>query len=239
MSRSWNMAGVHEGMLLKVEGLHVAYQKLMVLFQVSMEVAPGEVVVIVGRNAAGKTTLFRTVAGFLKKETGTVLFKGADIGGLRAYQVARLGLKYVPQDKQVFSNLKVRENLELGGYATRDYDWDGVLSYFPKLQTLLDRKAGHLSGGERQMLMIARALLGSPELLLLDEPTEGLAPLVVVSLLSSFKKIKEKTTLAIVEQNLPMTGKMADRVYCLKEGKVVAEIRDKQQIRDLVFERWL
>lgn len=225
--------------LLKVEHLEVSYQKLKVLFQVSLEVHAGEVIALVGRNGAGKTTLFRTIAGFLKKDSGSILFKGKDIGALRAYQIAGLGVKYIPQDKQVFADLKVRENLELGSYATKDYDWDSVLDYFPKLKTLLDRKAGHLSGGERQMLLIARALLGHPELVLMDEPTEGLAPHVVTDLTHAFKEISKKTTLAIIEQNLPMAGEIADRVYCMKEGKVINETTDNQEIKDLVFEKCL
>lgn len=225
--------------LLKVENLDVSYQNLKVLFQVSIEIDPGEVVAVVGRNGAGKTTLFRAIAGFLKKGSGSIIFKGREIGALRAYQVAGLGIKYIPQDKQVFADLKVRENLELGSYATKDYDWDRVLNYFPQLRTLLDRKAGHLSGGERQMLLIARALLGNPELVLMDEPTEGLAPHVVMDMTHAFKEISKKTTLAIIEQNLPIAGEIADRVYCMKEGKIILETTDRQEIKDLVFEKCL
>ncbi len=233
------MATPWEEKLLKVENLDVSYQKLKVLFQVSFEINPSDVVAVVGRNGAGKTTLFRTIAGFLKKDGGSILFKGKDIGALQAYQVAALGVKYIPQDKQVFADLKVRENLELGSYATKDYDWDRVLNYFPQLRTLLDRKAGHLSGGERQMLLIARALLGNPELVLMDEPTEGLAPHVVMDMTHAFKEISKKTTLAIIEQNLPIAGEIADRVYCMKEGKIIMETTDRQEIKDLVFERCL
>jgi len=225
--------------LLRVENMDVSYQKLKVLFQVSIEIDPGEVVAVVGRNGAGKTTLFRAIAGFLKKGSGSIIFKGREIGALRAYQVAGLGIKYIPQDKQVFADLKVRQNLELGSYATKDYDWDRVLNYFPQLRTLLDRKAGHLSGGERQMLLIARALLGNPELVLMDEPTEGLAPHVVTDLTHAFKEISKKTTLAIIEQNLPIAGEIANRVYCMKEGKIILETTDRQEIKDLVFEKCL
>jgi len=225
--------------LLKVENLEVSYQKLRVLFGVSIEVNPGEVVAIVGRNGMGKTTLFRAIGGFLKKDRGSVVFKGRPIGGLRAFEVAGLGVKYIPQDKQVFGDLKVRENLELGSYATKDYDWDAALNYFPKLKDLLDRKAGHLSGGERQMLLIARALLGKPELILMDEPTEGLAPHVINDLTHAFKEISKKMTLAIIEQNLPMVGEIADRVYCMKEGRIIHTSVDKQEIKDLAFEKCL
>jgi branched-chain amino acid transport system ATP-binding protein len=233
------MGNVQNETLLQVRDLDVSYKKLKVLFQVSMEIHPGEVIVVVGRNGAGKTTLFKTITGFVKKEAGSLLFKGRELGRLKPYEIARTGVKYIPQDKIVFTDLKVRENLELGSYATGDYDWDGVLQYFPKLKTLLDRKAGHLSGGERQMLLIARALLGKPELVLMDEPTEGLAPHVITDLAHAFREISKKTTLGIIEQNLPLAGEIANRVYCMKEGKIINETTDRQDIKNLVFEACL
>jgi branched-chain amino acid transport system ATP-binding protein len=225
--------------VLKVQDLNVSYQKLHVLFDVSVEISAGEVVVVVGRNGAGKTTLFRTISGFLKQDKGTILFKGEDIGSLPPYEVALKGLKYIHQDKHVFADLTVRENLELGSYATKDYDWDRVLDHFPKIKTLMDRKGGNLSGGERQMLLMAQSLLGKPDLVLMDEPTEGLAPHVIDDLKVVFKKIRAQTTLVIIEQNLPLTAEVADRVYAMKEGKIVAEIVDKQEIKDLKFEKYL
>jgi ABC-type branched-subunit amino acid transport system ATPase component len=225
--------------VLQVKDLNVSYQKLRVLFDASIEISAGEVVVVVGRNGAGKTTLFRTISGFLKQDKGTILFKGEDIGALPPYEVALKGLKYIQQDKHVFADLTVRENLELGSYATKDYDWDRVLEHFPKLKTLMDRKGGNLSGGERQMLLMAQSLLGRPDLVLMDEPTEGLAPHVIDDLKVAFKKIRGQTTLMIIEQNLPLTAEVADRVYAMKEGKIVAEIVDKQEIKDLKFEKYL
>lgn len=225
--------------VLEVKDLCVSYQKLRVVFNVSIEISAGEVVVVVGRNGAGKTTLFRTICGFLKQDKGTILFKGEDIGALPPYAVALKGLKYIQQDKHVFADLTVRENLELGSYATKDYEWDRVLEHFPKLRTLMDRKGGNLSGGERQMLLMAQSLLGKPDLVLMDEPTEGLAPHVIDDLRAVFKKIREQTTLVIIEQNLPLTAEVADRVYAMKEGKIVAEIVNKQEIKDLKFEKYL
>ncbi|MBW1666691.1 MAG: ABC transporter ATP-binding protein [Deltaproteobacteria bacterium] len=225
--------------ILEVKELSVSYKTLHVLFDVSLEIQTGEVVVVVGRNGAGKTTLFRTVAGFLKQDSGTILFKGEDIGHLPSYEVALKGLKYIQQDKHVFADLTVRENLELGSYATKDYDWDRVLEHFPKLKTLMDRKGGNLSGGERQMLLMAQSLLGKPELVLMDEPTEGLAPHVIEDLKGAFKKISEQSTLVIIEQNLPLTAEVAHRVYAMKEGKIVAEVADKKEIQDLAFEKYL
>jgi len=212
---------------------------LRVLFDASIEISAGEVVVVVGRNGAGKTTLFRTISGFLKQDKGTILFKGEDIGALPPYEVALKGLKYIQQDKHVFADLTVRENLELGSYATKDYDWDRVLEHFPKMRTLMDRKGGNLSGGERQMLLMAQSLLGKPDLVLMDEPTEGLAPHVIDDLKVVFKKLRAQTTLVIIEQNLPLTAEVADRVYAMKEGKIVAEIVDHQEIKDLKFEKYL
>ncbi|MBN2323464.1 MAG: ABC transporter ATP-binding protein [Spirochaetes bacterium] len=225
--------------LLNVSDLEVSYQKLKVLFGVSVYVKKGENVVLVGRNGAGKTTLFRTIAGFIKKGKGNIVYKGKEIDRLEAYEVAQRGLKYIPQDKQVFSDLTVRENLELGSYATKDHEWDTVLVHFPKLKTLLDRKAGNLSGGERQMLLITMALLGRPELVLMDEPTEGLAPQLVKELKDAFKEINRHTTLFIIEQNLPLTAEVADRVYSMKEGKIVAETTARDDIKEMVFEKYL
>jgi ABC-type branched-subunit amino acid transport system ATPase component len=225
--------------ILRVSDLSVSYHKLRVLFDASLEVAQGEVVVVVGRNGAGKTTLFRTISGFLKKDKGSILFRDQEISELWAYEVALRGLKYIQQDKHVFADLSVKENMELGSFATKDHNWDAVLEHFPKLKTLMDRKGGNLSGGEKQMLLVAMALLGNPALVLMDEPTEGLAPHVINEMKDSIKRISKETTLMIIEQNLPLTAEVADRVYAMKEGKIVAEVRDKQEIKDLKFERFL
>ncbi|MGE5524833.1 MAG: ATP-binding cassette domain-containing protein, partial [Rhodospirillaceae bacterium] len=159
--------------------------------------------------------------------------------GHAPYDVAKFGVKYVPQDKKVFSDLTVRENLELGSYATRDYDWGRVTDYFPKLKILMDRKAGYLSGGERQMLMIARALLGRPKVLLVDEPTEGLAPSIVSHLRAVFTELSATTALVLVEQNLPLVCAIANRIYALKEGRMVAEITERASITPEACEPYL
>jgi ABC-type branched-subunit amino acid transport system ATPase component len=210
--------------MLAVEGLNVAYGEAKVLFDIRFGIEDREIVACVGRNGAGKTTLLRTIAGFVKPSAGSVVCNGLPLVGMPAYDIARHGVKYVPQDKKVFSDLTVRENLELGSYATKDYNWDPVTTWFPKLVQLMDRKAGHLSGGERQMLMIGRATLGSPKALLIDEPTEGLAPSIVNQLKEVFRDLSRKAGLAIVEQNLPLVCAIADKIYAIKEGRIVAEL---------------
>jgi len=230
---------MNNGELLVVSGLNVSYGEAKVLFDISLSVKPEQVVICVGRNGAGKTTLLRSIAGFLKPTAGSVVFGGADLVGRMSYDIAKMGLKYIPQDKKVFSDLTVRENLELGSYATRDYNWEPVTDYFPKLKELMDRKAGFLSGGERQMLMIGRALLGKPKVLLIDEPTEGLAPSIVDHLKNVFKELSKKTALLIVEQNLPLVCAIAHKVYAIKEGQVVSEINEADKIEANVCEQYL
>ena len=225
--------------LLFVDHIDVSYGKLKVIFDVSLHIEEGEVVVLVGRNGAGKTTLFRTIAGFLKTDRGSVLYKDKELNPYKAYEVAQMGIRYIHQDKHVFSTLTVRENLELGCHAIRNDDWEPVFECFPKIETLLDRRAGNLSGGERQMLLIARALLGRPDLILMDEPTEGLAPHIITDLATSFGNISKTTTLFIIEQNLPLTAKIANRVYCMREGGIVAEIGSKDEIEKMSFEKYL
>jgi ABC-type branched-subunit amino acid transport system ATPase component len=225
--------------ILTVRGLNASYGESKVLFDIDFGVEPRQVVACVGRNGAGKTTLLKTIAGFLKPLSGSVTSERVDLVGRKSYEIAKMGIKYVPQDKKVFSDLTVRENLELGSYATKDYGWDRVTDYFPKLKELMDRKAGHLSGGERQMLMIGRAILGSPKVLLIDEPTEGLAPSIVAHLREVFGELSKNTALVIVEQNLPLVCAISSKVYALKEGRIVAELADRDSIKPDVCERYL
>jgi ABC-type branched-subunit amino acid transport system ATPase component len=227
------------GRVLNVSGLNVAYGEAKVLFDIGITVDPGQIVACVGRNGAGKTTLLKSIVGFLKPTSGSVTSDGESLLGLPAYAVAHKGIKYIPQDKKVFSDLTVRENLELGSYASGDYDWSLVTTYFPKLKLLMDRKAGFLSGGERQMLMIGRAILGSPKLLLVDEPTEGLAPSIVSQLRDVFRELSRKAALVIVEQNLPLVCAIADKVYAINEGRVMTELTGAGSIRPEICERYL
>ena len=230
---------MNDAPMLMVRGLNVSYGESKVLFDAHLSVEAGQVVACVGRNGAGKTTLLKSIAGFLKPTSGSITFNHSSLIGLMPYTVAKMGLKYIPQDKRVFSDLTVRENLELGSYATKDYNWDQVTNYFPKLKSLMDRKGGYLSGGERQMLMIGRALLGNPKVLLIDEPTEGLAPSIVTQLRNVFKELAKKSALVIVEQNLPLVCAISDKVYAIKEGRVVTEISDGESIKASICERYL
>jgi len=225
--------------LLAVEALSVSYGESKVLFDISLFVESTQIVACVGRNGAGKTTLLKCIAGFLKPASGSVTLDKVNLVGRPPYDIANLGVKYVPQDKKVFSDLTVRENLELGSYATKDYNWDPVTTFFPKLKILMDRKAGYLSGGERQMLMIGRAILGKPKVLLVDEPTEGLAPSIVSHLKSVFRELSRHTALIIVEQNLPLVCAISDKVYALNDGRIVAELNDEASIRVDVCEQYL
>lgn len=225
--------------LLAVSGLNVSYGESKVLFDIALSVQPRQIVACVGRNGAGKSTLLKSIAGFLKPTSGTVATGQTSLVGRKSYDIAKMGIKYVPQDKKVFSDLTVQENLELGSYATQDYNWDRITGYFPKLKELMGRKAGFLSGGERQMLMIGRALLGSPKVLLIDEPTEGLAPSIVAHLRSVFTELSKNTALVIVEQNLPLVCAISSKVYALKEGRIVAELADPDAIKVDACERYL
>lgn len=225
--------------ILVVRDLNVAYGDSKVVFDANLSVNEGQLVTCVGRNGAGKTTLLKTIAGFLKPVSGSIAFGTTSLIGLTPFDIARRGLKYIPQDKRVFSDLTVRENLELGSYASKDYDWDQVFGYFPKLRSLLDRKGGYLSGGERQMLMIGRALLGKPKLLLIDEPTEGLAPSVVDQIRVVLRELSKEAALLVVEQNLPLVAEISDKVYAMREGHLVAEIAGREAISVEACERYL
>jgi ABC-type branched-subunit amino acid transport system ATPase component len=239
MSAQTEFMAMNSDEILVVRGVNVSYGESKVLFDANLNVKPGQVVSCVGRNGAGKTTLLKSIGGFLKPTSGSITFNNTDLIGRMPYDIARMGLKYIPQDKKVFSDLTVRENLELGSYATKDYNWDQVTRLFPRLKPLMDHKGGYLSGGERQMLMIGRAMLGNPKVLLIDEPTEGLAPSLVGQLKNVFKELSKKTALVIVEQNLSLVCAISDKVYAVKEGRIVTEISDEESIRSNICEQYL
>jgi ABC-type branched-subunit amino acid transport system ATPase component len=200
-----------------------------------MHLKEGELVCVVGRNGAGKTTLLRTIGGFMKPSAGRITFAEKNIDGIPLEKVARLGLKYVYQDKRVFDELTVRENIELAAYPTKVRMNDAiakVVAIHPKMKKLLDEKAKGLSGGERQILLIGRALIGNPKLLLVDEPTEGLAAIIIGEIIDILLKMKRKITMLVVEQNLSTVARLAERVYIMKEGIFAREITDSETIQN-------
>jgi len=222
-------------MLLNVEDLDVRYGPAQVLHGVSLHLNEGELVCIVGRNGAGKTTFLRTVGGFVRPESGTVKFRGGRIEGLPLENVARMGIRYVYQDKRVFGELTVRENLELAAYAagqSLDEAVAKVVAIHPRMGQLLDSKAKGLSGGERQILLLGRALVGDPQLLLVDEPTEGLAAIIIGEIIDILLKMKNRLAMIVVEQNLSTVARLADRLYVMKEGVFSREIADKAIIEN-------
>ena len=227
-------------LLLRVQDLYTAYGLSQVLFGVSLEVGRGECVCLLGRNGVGKTTTMRSIMGLTPPARGRVEWKGRDITGRAPHEVAKAGLGFVPEDRRIFSDLTVWENLDVatrGGGTPPGFTLQRVYELFPKLSELRDRQGGFLSGGEQQMLTIARTLMGNPELLLLDEPSEGLAPLVVQHMGEQIGRLKrEGLTILLAEQNVDFSLDLADRVYVLEKGTVryegtVAAFRADETIR--------
>jgi branched-chain amino acid transport system ATP-binding protein len=226
---------------LAVHDIHAAYGSSRVLFGISLHVARGECVCLLGRNGVGKSTTMRAIMGLTSPFAGRIVWKGQDIAGWPAFRIARAGVGFVPEDRRIFAELSVRENLEVAARAAaRPGRWDAeaVFDLFPKLRELAGRRGGYLSGGEQQMLTIGRTLMGNPELLLLDEPSEGLAPIVVDNLLENVGRLKrEGLTIVLAEQGVEFSLALADRVYVLEKGAVrfswsVAELRDNPRLRD-------
>ena len=210
--------------LLAVHDIHAAYGSSRVLFGISLDVAAGECVCLLGRNGVGKTTTMRAIMGLTPPSAGRIVWKGTDIAGWPPYRVARAGIGFVPEDRRIFAELTVRENLDVSAQAAgRPGRWtvEAVFALFPKLKELANRQGGFLSGGEQQMLTIGRTLMGNPELLLLDEPSEGLAPLVVENMLEQVGRLKrEGLTILLAEQGVDFSLALADRVYVLEKGAV-------------------
>lgn len=210
--------------VLEASGLNTFYGHSHILFDVGLSVAVGETVCLMGRNGAGKTTTFRSIMGLTPPRTGKVIFKGKDCTRLPSFKMAKMGLGYVPEDRRIFGPMTVRENLELGYIPGRKGRWnlESVLEKFPLLVHLQARLGGTLSGGEQQLLTIARALMGNPDVLVLDEPTEGLAPVVVAVLKDLVMSLKAaQTTILLSEQNMRFALAVADRVVVIDRGQVV------------------
>jgi ABC-type branched-subunit amino acid transport system ATPase component len=220
--------------LLNVGGINAGYGRAMVLHDVSLKLKEGETVFIVGRNGAGKTTLLRTICGLMKPIQGTITYQDENILGLAPEKLAQKGFRFVAQDKKVFSDLTVRGNIELAAYAAGEpisKAIEKVTSIYPDIQRFMDSKAGGLSGGQREILLIGRALVGDPRLFLIDEPTEGLAAIVIEDIFRILSRLKEDNVSAlIVEQNLSVVSRLADRVFIMKEGKIIREISEKSKM---------
>ncbi len=213
--------------MLEVRDLHVSYGEIRALRGVSISVEAREIVALLGNNGAGKTTTLKTISGLLAPSQGEILLEGRSLVGLPAHEIVTYGIAHVPEGRKIFNRLTVMENLEMGAYARRDgsldEDRDGVFSLFPRLKERREQVAGTLSGGEQQMLAIGRALMARPRLLMMDEPSMGLAPVLVEQILATIEDINARlgTTILLVEQNAAMALAIAHRGYVLETGAIV------------------
>jgi len=228
--------------MLQVKDINVYYGAIHALKGVSLEVPPGKIVTLIGANGAGKSTTLRTISGLLKPKSGEILFEGQNIAGIPAQDIVRMGISQVPEGRRIFANLTVLENLEMGAYIRKDSkqvkaDLARVFERFPRLNERRSQLAGTLSGGEQQMLAMGRALMSQPRILLLDEPSMGLAPLLVKEIFSIIKEINESgTTVLLVEQNANMALSIADYAYVMETGRITlagtaAELLQSEAVR--------
>ncbi len=212
--------------MLKVENLEVAYGNIKAIKGISLEVNQGEMVTLIGSNGAGKSTTLRAISGILKPRGGSITFNGERIDGVEGHEIVAKGICQSPEGRRIFPKMSVDENLDLGAFLRNDKaaiaaDRERVLDLFPRLKERIDQKAGTMSGGEQQMLAVGRALMGSPKLLLLDEPSMGLAPVLVDMIFETIEKInKQGTTILLVEQNALAALNVADRAYVLESGSI-------------------
>ena len=211
--------------MLEVDALDAWYGKAQILYGVSLRVDEGECVALMGRNGAGKSTAMKTIMGLLAKRAGKVTYRGLDISTLPSHRIARLGLGWVPEDRRIFTDLTVRENLSVGRQPPREgaphWTEDQLFALFPNLASMTDRPGGRMSGGEQQMLTIARTLMGNPHLILLDEPSEGVAPVIVEQMAQMIVALKQEgLSILLSEQNLHFARLVADRAVVLEKGQV-------------------
>jgi branched-chain amino acid transport system ATP-binding protein len=227
--------------LLTVSQLRAAYGRAQVLFGIDIEVAAGEVVALMGRNGAGKTTTLKSIMGLIPGVSGTIRFDGHLVNGLEAFQIARLGMGYVPEERRIFTDLTVLENLEVGRQAPRvgapSWDPEKLMQLFPNLRELQHRPGGQMSGGEQQMLTVARTLMGNPRLVLLDEPSEGIAPKIVEDMANMIVELKQQgLSVLLCEQNLHFAQLVSDRACVIEKGQVmyqgaIAELAANEEIK--------
>jgi len=223
--------------LLAVDGLHAHYGKSHILHGVTFEIGRNEVVSLLGRNGSGRSTTMKSIMGLVPPSGGTVSLNGRELSRARPYEICRAGIAYVPEEREVFANLSVDENLRMGEQAavqgaTR-WTAEDMFDYFPRLKERRNTKAGSLSGGEQQMLTICRSLLGNPLVILIDEPTEGLAPKVVATVAESIKDMQRKgVSVVLVEQKLAIALKVSSRVCVMGHGRIVFEGTPKQLVED-------
>jgi branched-chain amino acid transport system ATP-binding protein len=223
--------------MLSVKNIHTYYGLSHILFDVSLEMSKGEIVGLLGRNGAGKSTTMRSIAGLTPPREGTVVFNGQPIMGKEPFVLVREGVSYVPDDRRVFADLTVDDNLEIAYQRNGDWNKSRVYSLFPALAEMKSRRAGNLSGGEQQMLTIGRALMSSPELLLLDEPTEGLAPLIVLELEKQIRALRDAgISILLSEQNVKSALKMISRAYIIDNGRIrfegtVGELEANEEVK--------
>jgi branched-chain amino acid transport system ATP-binding protein len=223
--------------MLNVTSIHTYYGQSHILFDVSLNVSKGEVVGLLGRNGAGKSTTMRSIMGLTPPKEGRITYREEDITGEKSFILFRKGIGYVPDDRRVFADLSVDDNLEIVHSRSAEWHKDRVYDLFPKLAEIKTRRAGFLSGGEQQMLTIARALMGGPDLLLLDEPTEGLAPLIVLDLEKQILKLRDAgISILLSEQNIRSALKMISRAYVIDNGRIrfsgtVAELEANEEVK--------
>lgn len=234
-------------MLLEIRDLNAFYEESHVLRGISLDVDKGEIVSLLGRNGVGKTSTLKSIIGLLAPSSGQVLFKGRELSGMSPHEIANLGVGYVPEDRRIFPRLTVRENLLMGikpGQKQTANGWsvDKIYDYFPSLKARDKQKGAYLSGGEQQMLTIGRTLMGEPEVLLLDEPTEGLAPMVVETLEQVVTDVHTHgVAILLVEQNMRVVLRLAMRIYVISKGKIVFQgsgeaLREAREIREKYLE---
>ncbi|MEW9050600.1 MAG: ABC transporter ATP-binding protein [Neobacillus sp.] len=225
--------------MLKIENLQVHYDKVQVIHDVSLEVNEGEIVTLIGSNGAGKTTLLRTISGIKKASGGSISFLGEPVHRLPSHKIVDLGIGHVPEGRHVFSDMSVYENLQMGAFRRKDSqgeikkDLEHIFDLFPRLKERSQQLAGTLSGGEQQMVAIGRAIMAKPKLYLFDEPSLGIAPLIVAEIFRMIKRMNEEgSTILLVEQNANAALKISDRAYILETGKVSLEGKSSELLND-------